>query len=256
MEELYISHLLEDEDMRQILEITGAGIESIDFSVSENLDRLNKHIGAYKKRVRTIGAKKLVLHGPFLDLNPMAFDSHILKVTRMRYEQAYAAARELGAKKIIYHTCFHPEIYFLTGWAERVSQFFLEFLEEKKDGIEIVMENVFDREWKPILEVAKKVNHPSFHLCLDVGHAHCYSKIPVTTWAKEMASHITHVHLHDNLADRDAHLALGSGSLPLAETLALLCRKDISYTIECNDKKAVLDSYLCLQRILEEKKKA
>ena len=39
---IYISHLLPDEQMRQIIQETGFGIESIDFSISDNLDCLEK----------------------------------------------------------------------------------------------------------------------------------------------------------------------------------------------------------------------
>ena len=72
---IYVSHLLDDVDMRDVIERTGAGVESIEFSISENLDRLEEKIDSYEKRLEEMGCGKLVLHGPFLDLNPMAFDS-------------------------------------------------------------------------------------------------------------------------------------------------------------------------------------
>ena len=33
---IYISHLLSDQEMKEVIQKTGAGIESIDFSISEN----------------------------------------------------------------------------------------------------------------------------------------------------------------------------------------------------------------------------
>lgn len=63
------------------------------------------------------------------------------------------------------------------------------------------MENVLDEDWELLLDVYRKVDHPDFHLCLDIGHAHCYSEIPVLTWAEELAPYVTHVHVHDNCGD-------------------------------------------------------
>ena len=35
---IYISHLLPDHEMNEIIEQTGVGIESIEFSIADNLD--------------------------------------------------------------------------------------------------------------------------------------------------------------------------------------------------------------------------
>ena len=69
-----------------------------------------------------------------------------------------------------------PTVYFREGWADQVSRFFQEFLEDRED-LEIVMENVLDEDWRLLLDVYKNVDHPKFKLCLDMGHAHCYSEI-------------------------------------------------------------------------------
>lgn len=248
---LYISHLLPDEEMREVLERTGAGVESIDFAVAENLDRLSQSIKNYRERMRRMGASRLILHGPFLDLNPMTFDREIQKATELRYSQAYTAARELGAKKLVFHTCFYPDAYLLIGWAQRTADFFQKFLEERKD-VEVVMENVFDRNWEPLLEVKERVQSPDLGLCLDIGHAHCYSTDPVTEWAGAMAGKISHLHLHDNQGDRDAHLGLGQGNIPLKEVFRLLKIREntgkdkgqkVTCTIECGEKEAVIRSW-------------
>lgn len=48
---IFISHLLPDEEMKKLVISTGAGIESIEFSVQENLDSLSRHIRDYKARL-------------------------------------------------------------------------------------------------------------------------------------------------------------------------------------------------------------
>ena len=175
--QIYISHLLSDEEMNAVVEETGAGVECIDFSISENLDHLEHSLKDYEKRLKRIGTEKLTLHGPFLDLNPMTFDREIQKVTEKRYAQAYKAAEYLAASKIVYHTCLYPDAYLLMGWAERTADFFGSFLEDRST-VEVVIENVFDRAWEPMAEMAERVSRANFRLCLDSfyrrNHQYCH----------------------------------------------------------------------------------
>lgn len=149
---VYVSHLLEDYEMKNIIEKTGCGVESIEFSIAENLDSLYESIRTYDKRLEKMGCPGLTLHGSFLDLNPIAYDRWVLETTRLRFEQAYTAAQMLGASKIVYHTCYIPKVYMLIGWADRMVDFYNRFLEGKQ-GIQILMENVQDPEIEPIPEV-------------------------------------------------------------------------------------------------------
>lgn len=240
---IYISHLLPDDEMRELVEITGAGVESIEFSVAESLDHLSSAIKSYRKRLSYMGCENLTLHGPFLDLNPVAFDREVQRATMLRYVQCYNAAMELGADKIIYHTCMYPDVYYVTGWAERMADFMNTFLERHK-GIEVLIENVLDREWFAILDAAERIQSDMSGICLDIGHAHCYSKHSVTEWAKKLAPKVKHLHLHDNDQSRDSHLGLGEGTIPLQEIFEILEDTKVhSCTIECCTKEAVLGSY-------------
>ena len=74
---LYFSHLLPDEETKEIIKETGMGLESIEFAISENLDHLDSCLLAYEKRLEHMECENLILHGPFLDLNPMTFDERI-----------------------------------------------------------------------------------------------------------------------------------------------------------------------------------
>lgn len=249
---IYVSHLLPDDEMREIIEQTGAGIESIEFSISDNLDNLEESIRNYRKRLKDMNCPGLTLHGPFMNLDPAAFDSEVRKITGMRFHQTYIAGQELGAKKIVYHTCMNPYVHYLQGWAERVAEFFGEFLEEHK-GLEIVMENVFDPQIEPVLDVYKILGekYPNFHLCFDMGHAHCYSKIPVLEWTEKLAPYVTHVHVHDNCGDRDSHASLGAGNIPYKKVMGLLPEtEERTWTVECCTKEDVLRTFHVLKNIV------
>lgn len=252
----YVSHLMPDEELRQLLQAPNfsggivLGVESIDFSVSDNLDQLEITLATYQKRLETMRNPELTLHSPFLDLNPMSFDSMVRQATRVRYEQSYRAARELGAKKIIFHTGFLPAVNFIEGWAERMIEFYQDFLQNKPEDIQILIENVLDPIPDTLLEVAEAIDHPAFGICFDMGHAHCYSDVPCMEWMKMLEMHIRHLHIHDNKGDRDSHLALGEGTLPVPEIGAWLeAHPEVDGTFECRSIQDVRKSLELLGQI-------
>ena len=266
----YISHLMDDDTMNYLADKTGMGVESIDFSIAENLDRFGQTMQSYEQRLVQMGNPALTIHGPFLDLNPMAFDSLVQQATMTRYNQAYEAARLLGAKKVIFHSGFIPSVYFLEGWAERMVDFYNRFLEDKPEEIQILMENVLDPYPEPLREVAEQIQHPAFGICLDVGHANCYSRVPVEQsvsadvayrigsgtydsgkvsvehWISVLEPYIRHLHLHDNCGERDSHMAAGQGNVPW-KAVQRLVEQGVEYTLECMKAEDVLESWELMQ---------
>ena len=239
---IYISHLIPDEEMKFFVEKYGAGVESIDFSISDNLDQLSRSIEYYRKKMNDMGTDQLILHGPFLDVNPCAYDSLVALPSVMK------AGLALGAKKIVFHSGMNPYVYYKESWAEHVSIFWQEFMQDRQE-IEIVLENVFDNDWELLLDVYQRVNQPNFKLCLDIGHAHCYSGADVRKWAKNLAPYVSHVHVHDNSGDRDSHIGLGKGNLPWEEVLKLLpLDQERTWTIECMKKE---DVQACLESLYD-----
>lgn len=243
---IYISHLFPDDQMEELIRQSGMGVESIDFSIADNLDHFSESIDVYREKLKKMGTRELILHDPFLDVNPAAYDRLVREVTMKRFDQCYQAGLLLGARKIVFHSGMNPYVYYKQGWADQVSRFFSEFMDGRQE-LEIVLENVFDDDWELLLDVYKKVDHPNFKLCLDIGHAHCYSSVDVREWAKALAPYVTHVHVHDNLGDRDAHTGLGRGNLPYQQVLENLpLTEERTWTIECMKKE---DAQLCWEKI-------
>ena len=244
MRPIFISELLPEEELDFLIRNFSCGLELITFSISDNLDHFHDTLKNAKEMLKRLGTPPVSIHGPFLDLNPMTFDSGIRRVTMERFEQAYEAAALLDAHRIVFHSGMIPTVYFLEGWAERTADFFSEFMEGKA-GIKVCMENVLDREYMPLLETVRMVQHPDFGLCLDIGHAHCYSAHSVKDWAAALAPYIQHVHLHDNDGTWDHHRGLGAGTIPLEEVFSVFNKScpDVSLTIECSEKEAVCRSF-------------
>jgi len=239
---IYISQLMTDGQLRDLLRKTGAGLELVDPVMGSHLDRLNDTISDLQARLNAMGNPPVTVHGPYLDLNPASWDEQIAQVSYTRYEQAYLLAKELGAEKIVYHSCFVPAINFLEGWPERAVDFYNRFLSDKDDSIGVVMENVFDPSPYVLREVAQQVDHPAFGLCVDIGHAHCFSSVSVEEWLSVLLPWLRHIHIHDNMGDRDAHLALGKGSIPFKRIAPLIPSK-VTITIECNTPEDVLTTW-------------
>ena len=52
---IYISHLIPDEKMKFFVEKYGVGVESIDFSISDNLDQLSRSIEYCREKLKYKG---------------------------------------------------------------------------------------------------------------------------------------------------------------------------------------------------------
>lgn len=234
---IYVSHLFEDEKMKELLKEYPCGIETIEFSIGNSLDQLDESIAVYRERMgKSMEDRELSLHGPFLDLCPCSYDSAIREATLLRFNQCYEAAKRLGAKRVIYHTCFYPNIYYPFIWKENATGFFKEFLNGKDESIAIHLENVFEEEYSYMRDLVREVNHPAFSICLDIGHVNCYSPYSVKEWIMALAGEIGHVHIHNNGGDKDSHQSLDQGSISMEEILTLLEKecKDANWTIEVN----------------------
>lgn len=236
-----ISQLLNDDELKYAVTKTGCGIELVDFSMASVLNDLDHHLAEWEKRLSYIDPPRLTMHGPFLDLNPSSWENLVADATMLRYEQAYRAADILGAEVIVFHSCFVPNFNFLEGWPERIIDFYERFLDGKDDHISILMENVMDPVPDGFLEVAEGIRHPAFGICVDVGHAHCYSKVHAEDWLRVLRDHIKQLHIHDNDGTRDSHLAFGAGTLDTKKVMSLI-PESASCTIECSRLSDVLDS--------------
>lgn len=242
---IYLSHLLGDSDMKRVLKRYPIGIETIEFGIGDSLDFKEKSLKNYKEKLGGIIEKPdLSVHGPFLDLCPASFDSLIRKVTMERFESSYCMAKETGARHIIFHTCFNPVVYFGSSWEDNSKNFWDEFLALKDDSISIHIENVYDTSYEHIANLIDRVNHPALSACLDIGHANCFSKVPVEDWVNGLGKRIGHVHIHNNDGIKDSHSGILNGNIPMFHVLNKIneVSKDATWTLELNKYDEIISS--------------
>lgn len=240
-----ISHLVETKTLLELMKEYPVGLELIQFSISSVLDEADKALEAYEKELGDVlKSREISVHGPFFDLSPASFDKEIRKVTKNRFEEAYAVAQKLKAKRIIYHTGFIPITYYIEGWLGNSIDFWREFMADKDENIEVHLENVYEEEFWPIVKVIDEVNHKAFSACLDIGHVNAYSSQSIEKWVEGLAHRMRHVHMHNNDGSKDAHRALNKGTLDMSSVLKIIqeTNKEVTGTLEISDVEELRSS--------------
>ena len=214
-ENIYISTIATD--AVRVAKEYGVNLEIAEYCTAWNMDQKFTGVdGVVKKKLE--GVSRSVLHAPYNELFPCAIDPKARELAASRYRQAIDLAKRYGSTKVIIHGGFHPWIYFPVWYTEQSVMFWKAFL-ENDPGVEIVLENVLEREPEWLLDIVKGVNDPRLKMCLDIGHVNAYSNIPVMDWLEACAPYIDHFHVHNNDGTRDQHKALNDGTIPLKEFL-------------------------------------
>ncbi|WP_343009991.1 sugar phosphate isomerase/epimerase family protein [Clostridium celatum] len=245
MGKIYISQLFPEDKVSEILKDYDIGIEIIEFGIGYTLDKDDNGISEYcEKMGDLIKNKSLSIHGPFLDLNTASFDNMIKKATLTRYNQAYFVAKKLGADRIVFHSCYYEDIYFKDVYINNSLDFWREFLSDKDESIKIHIENIYEKDLLVLKELVDKVNSNIFSICLDIGHANCYSNESLEEIIKSLNNRIGHLHLSNNDGKRDSHCGFNNGNVDILMTLDLIDKycNDPSMTIELNNFNEAVES--------------
>lgn len=222
----------------------GLGLELAQFCTARNMDEDH---GKVSRQVidQLAGIQRCLMHGPFNELYPCAIDPRARALATERYSQALQLADRFGAGKLILHAGFQPYQYFPIWFVEQSIVYWKEFLQNWQGSTCIVLENVMETDPRWLLEIMQKVNDPRLRLCLDVGHAHVYSKIPVEEWVRMLSPWLSHFHIHNNSGEADLHDPLFRGSIRMESLLTLietLC-PDATVTAEVIDNTDNLEFF-------------
>ncbi|MBO7252257.1 MAG: sugar phosphate isomerase/epimerase [Oscillospiraceae bacterium] len=228
--QLYLSTI--DEKASALAAQYGLGLEIAEYCTAWNMDQ--EFVPTDKIVMDKIdGCRNLVLHAPFNELFPCAIDPKARQLAADRYRQAIGLAKRYGAEKVVVHGGYNPWLYYPVWYVEQSVVFWKEFLQEDP-GVQIVLENVLEENPQMLLQILQQVDNPNLKMCLDIGHAHAYSKTPVMQWLDECAQVISHFHIHNNDSSWDTHSPLDQGSIPMdlfLEKAGKLCM-DATFTLE------------------------
>lgn len=195
---------------------------------------------------------QVTFHAPFMDLSPGGVDNKVRQLTVDRFLQVIKLAEIFSPKVIVFHPGYdkwrfdsHWKI-----WLKNSIKTWTEILEKSsKFDFTIAVENVFETKPNTIASLIKEIDSPRLKFCFDVGHFNLFTETSMEKWFKSLGNSIAEVHLHDNHATKDEHLALGDAGIDFERFFQLLQQYDSHpvVTVEAHNEKDLWKSLKYLQ---------
>ncbi len=180
--------------------------------------------GAFRRIARIFqqAGRRITMHAPFQDLLPGALDNLILAASRRRLRQAFRFLPVFRPATVVCHLGYEPKCYGgdTPKWLARAVATWKELAAyAAAHGVTVMLENVYETDPELLLAVVTRVGAANLRVCLDVGHLYAFGGGDPEPWLNTLAPVVGQLHLHDNHGGKDEHLALGTGTIPLAEIL-------------------------------------
>lgn len=180
---------------------------------------------SYQKHLRDVPGE-IAVHGPFMDLAGGSLDPLINNVVRERVSQTLYVAGELGARTLVFHANFISMIRtseYRDGWTARQIEFWGPLAQQAwAAGHVIALENMWEYEPEIIGNVLRTVDSPGLRSCVDVGHTHLFSNVPLEQWLARLDGYVAHVHVNNNNGNLDCHQGLDDGVLDYRQLMPRL----------------------------------
>ncbi len=198
---------------------------------------------------------RVTFHSPFMDLSPGSPDPSVLALTRRRFEQVLRIAEFFHPLRIVCHAGYDWKRYghLREKWLENSVKTWEWMASGTKDvGAVLMLENVYERSPEEMAPVLESLRAQGVGLCLDTGHQAAFGTTPLPEWTEVLSPYLGQLHLHDNLGDRDEHLALGEGNIDfegLFRALRKLTEYPLPVTLEPHREEDLGPSLNYLERI-------
>lgn len=232
--DIYISSCITNnkKDLIELAKRLKAGIEICDFLdpavLNGNFDTV---LQDYYKNFSQYDLK-LAIHAPFFDLNHIAIEEAVKKITIHRYNQCFKAATVLKAKTVVFHAGYNSMIkmdFYPEYFKENQIKFWSEYIKRFEDnGIVAVLENTYEDDPSIISAIIEGVNSKNLKFCLDTGHANIYSKISVYEWIKQAGQNLYHIHMHNNSGLYDEHNSILKGNIDFNLVMKILSELNLN----------------------------
>ncbi|MEN6621746.1 MAG: sugar phosphate isomerase/epimerase family protein [Smithella sp.] len=178
---------------------------------------------------------KITFHAPFMDLRPGALDNKIRCASIDRLKQVFELIPYFHPLKIVCHPSF-DRLYYVScddEWLEASRQTWLALIAliDGEAKTKIALENVY--EWEPSIlrRLFEYLDSDRICFCFDTGHFNVFARTKLKVWLDELGKYLGHLHLHDNIGERDEHLPVGKGNFPFFELFQILRQLNIRPTI-------------------------
>ena len=180
---------------------------------------------------------RMGVHGPFFGLNIGAYDRRIQQVVRDRMLQALEFVEFINATHMVIHSPFNPFGNAFLNLGQSNKMVLDAAHESLKDAVKvaedlnctIVIENIYDKNPAPLLELVQSFESDFVKMSLDTGHAMIMHKMgngpTPDQWAAAAGDLLGHVHIQDTDGMDDRHWPPGRGAInffPLFEQIKSL----------------------------------
>lgn len=202
------------------------GIEVTAFSYPDLLDAdWQATVERYRPLLADVPGP-LALHGPYFDMAPGSLDRRVNQVCMERYQHAIRVAQDLGAGIVVFHANFIASLKnasYRASWQQRNVDFWGYMAQYAcQHDVVIAVENMWEFDPDIIGDVLKLVDHPNLRACLDIGHTHLFSDVPLADWLAALGPYLIHIHLNNNDDVTDTHQALQDGAIDYRAILPTL----------------------------------
>ena len=251
--------LCDDGELEVISELCNTNNLGIEIQGFYNpyIENKNELIEKYKRTLHKIKGGRSY-HAPFWDLNLGTKIKELQKIMMDIYNEAYSIAKELNCTEIVIHSNYKPGTDWYDGWINRAKIFLETFLKDKDNSITICIENQFESDSELFIKLIDEINDSRVKICLDIGHAHANSNMPVEEWIKTLNGRIAYYHFHNNHGKQtvygynkdDEHLAINNGTIDICKILKLAeeYSPDAIWNLECKPE-FLEESIICLKEM-------
>ena len=240
----FLEYSVHSFEVDHLKKLKALGYDGIDFCFHPSLFRDGKEesiIARIKKNLDAAGLACSQVHLPFYDLR-LPSTCHDDFVER-QMQGACKAMTVLGAKWGAWHPVSAPECSHDRKVAMKANKEMLarHLGYAEKYGVGIAVENIFAPFFSSVvedhIELIESMHSPLIGACWDFGHANLQeSERGHAEDFKMIADKIKILHVNDNHAREDRHLAPGFGTAKFDELLPILFRSgfDGYFNMECS----------------------
>lgn len=189
---------------------------------------------------------RLVLDGPYIDLNLGSPEPAIRTLARERMLSAMSYAHKAGAESLIVQSTYLPFIgaeFYDRGWIEQSIESWRNVLRSSLP-VQIALCNTFEFYPDTLFEIAAAVDDPRIEIAFDVGHCLVWGRIEPVEWYRKIRANCRYIYLHSNDGKGDQHRSIRTGLFQELEVLQSLkdeLRSDSLLILKYFDKRTVVD---------------
>ena len=212
-----------------------------------DLDMLSpQHLRDAGRRLAEAGLN-VTVHAPFADLNPGALEPLVFEATRQRFFQTLEAADRLGARLVVFHPGYDCWKYGGLDhlWLNQNLRFWPPLLKRAAEqNCTMALENIFEKDTGTLSDLLSTLDSPWLGHCFDIGHWSLFADVSLADWFAALGSRLIHLHLHDNLGERDDHLPVGEGKIDFSALFQLVSSLPAapSMTLEAHTRSNLIRS--------------